>query len=141
MAVPFTKKTAQGPNLSKSTPPAARKSIIPICAIVFKPPSADPTIPGGEASAVRALDPTTAPHTEHPTNSTPINVEVLRKGVGDVATRRNPVPPRKRERIMVGILPHLSSNIPKTGKAIMVKMLITIMGTAPLKEASSELKP
>ena len=141
LAIPFVKKTPQGPTLSKSNPPPARKNIIPICAMVFNPPNADPTRPWGEASAVKALDPTTAPHTEHPTSITPKKVEVLRKGVGDVAIKMNPVPPKNKEIIMVGTLPHLSRSIPKTGNAIKVKVPITIMGTAPLKEAASELKP
>ena len=109
--------------------------------MVFNPPSADPTSSRGDASAARALDPTTAPHTEHPTRSTPNRVETLRKGAGDPATRTKPVPPRKRLRTIVGILPHLSRSMPKTGKATRLNVLITIMGMAPLKEAASDVRP
>ena len=141
LIIPFVKKTPQGPSLSKSNPPLVRKSIIPICAMVFNPPNADPTRSLGEASAVKVLDPTTAPHTEHPTSITPKKVEVVRKGVGALAIKMNPIPPRNNESMMVGILPHLSKSIPKMGNAIKVKAPITIIGTAPLKEAASELKP
>jgi len=82
----------------------------------------------------------TAPHTEHPTSITTKKVEGLRKGVGDIAIKINPIPPRNRQSMIVGILLHLSRSIPKAGNAIKVKVPITIMRTAPLKEAAYELE-
>jgi hypothetical protein len=95
----------------------------------------------GEASAAKALDPTTAPHTEHPISTTPTRVVALRKGAEAPDIRIKPIPPSKRLRMMVGTLPHLSRSMPKTGNATRLNVLIIIMGTAPLKEAASELNP
>jgi len=77
----------------------ANHLIIPVLTLRDLGPSADPARPWGEASAVKVLGPTTAPHTQHHTSITPKKAEVIMKEV---------------ESMMPGILPHLSRKIPNS---------------------------